>query len=235
MHRVLLEVLSVYALLFGGTLIFSKIGELGGWLGELGNTAIPLSLWLSAQEMATRRGGARRFGIDLGGLWGESQPQLFALLGEGLKELGVAVALAVLIFPPFALGFALWHNPPHPFEWRIPQAFTAFVIAQFLVVALPEEAFFRGYVQTRLHDCFVPRFRWLGAEFHPLALVIQALLFALIHLASEARIEKLATFFPGLVFGGLRAWWGGIGASLCFHALSNVFAEFLVEGWLRPS
>ena len=61
---------------------------------------------------------------------------------------------------------------------------------------------------------------------------MQAALFALVHLATEPHPAKLAVFFPGLLFGWLRAWRGGIGAAIVFHALSNVLAEILVRGWL---
>ncbi|HJL19019.1 MAG TPA: glutamic-type intramembrane protease, partial [Sandaracinaceae bacterium LLY-WYZ-13_1] len=36
----------------------------------------------------------------------------------------------------------------------------------------------------------------------------------------------------GLLFGWLRAWRGGIGAAMLLHAMSNVLAEILEEGWL---
>ena len=35
-------------------------------------------------------------------------------------------------------------------------------------------------------------------------------------LATEPHPAKLATFFPGLLFGWLRAWRGGIGAAIAF-------------------
>jgi hypothetical protein len=62
--------------------------------------------------------------------------------------------------------------------------------------------------------------------------VLASTLFALVHLASDPRPDELATFFPGLVFGWLRARRGGIGAALSFHALSNILAEVLVRSWL---
>jgi membrane protease YdiL (CAAX protease family) len=85
---------------------------------------------------------------------------------------------------------------------------------------------------TRLHDAFPARHRVLGANVHAGVLVTQAALFALVHLATEPDVQKLAVFFPGLLFGWLRAWRGGIGAAILFHAMSNVLAEILVRGWL---
>ena len=64
------------------------------------------------------------------------------------------------------------------------------------------------------------------------ALVIQAALFALVHFVVDGQPERLAVFFPGLLFGWIRARRGGIGAAILFHALSNLYADVLVRGWL---
>jgi len=153
-------------------------------------------------------------------------------LPSALREIGVALGVAAVIFPPFAVGFFLWHGAAHPFRWNLPPDFASFVAAQLVVVALPEEVFFRGWVQTRLHDAFAPR-RLLGAWLHPGVLIAQSVLFAIVHVFAEPHPARLAVFFPGLVFAWLRGWRGGVGAAIVFHALSNVFSELLVRGWLR--
>ena len=151
---------------------------------------------------------------------------------SAFREIGVALGVAAVIFPPFAVGFYLWHGAAHPFRWNLPPDFASFVAAQLVVVALPEEVFFRGWVQTRLHDAFAPR-RVLGAWLHPGVLIAQSVLFAIVHVFAEPHPARLAVFFPGLVFAWLRGWRGGVGAAIVFHALSNVFSELLVRGWLR--
>lgn len=153
-------------------------------------------------------------------------------LPSALREIGVALGVAAVIFPPFAVGFYFWHGAAHPFRWNLPPDFASFVAAQLVVVALPEEVFFRGWVQTRLHDAFAPR-RILGAWLHPGVLIVQSVLFAIVHVFAEPHPARLAVFFPGLVFAWLRGWRGGVGAAIVFHALSNVFSELLVRGWLR--
>jgi membrane protease YdiL (CAAX protease family) len=153
-------------------------------------------------------------------------------LPSALREIGVALGVAAVIFPPFAVGFYLWHGAAHPFRWNLPPDFASFVAAQLVVVALPEEVFFRGWVQTRLHDAFTPR-RIFGAWLHPGVLIAQSVLFAIVHVFAEPHPARLAVFFPGLVFAWLRGWRGGVGAAIAFHALSNVFSELLVRGWLR--
>jgi membrane protease YdiL (CAAX protease family) len=193
-------------------------------------------------------GGARRYGIDLGGLL-EAAPEhdprppgplglfdlartLRGVLPAALRESAVALGVAAIVFPPFVVGFWAWHQPGHSFTWSLPPDLASFALTQVVLVGLPEEALFRGYVQTRLHDAFPPRRSVLGVPVHAGVLIAQAALFALVHLATEPHPAKLAVFFPGLLFGWLRAWRGGIGAAILFHALSNVLAEILVRGWL---
>jgi hypothetical protein len=204
-------------------------------------------LFVALHFAARRPGGLEASGVALGGLLGpvddpDGAPGPFGLfdlarvirrgLPSALREIGVALGLAAIVFPPFAVGFYLWHGAAHPFRWNPPADFASFVAAQVVVVGLPEEVFFRGWMQTRLHDAFAPR-RFFGVMLHPGVIVLQAALFAIVHVFAEPHPARLAVFFPGLVFAWLRAWRGGVGAAIVFHALSNVFSELLVRGWLR--
>jgi membrane protease YdiL (CAAX protease family) len=242
----------VYAAAFAGTaalgaLASSAAGGLGGLLSDAAGAGTALLFFGLALSRARREpNGARRFGIDLGGVVEPTEEELARTQGRGAslgravldalphgaRETGVALGLAALIFPPFVVGFHAWHGPLHPFRWAPPADLASFVIAQLVMVALPEEAFFRGFVQTRLGDAWPSERVVLGARVDPRALIGQAALFALVHLATEPRLDKLATFFPGLLFGWLRARRGGIGAAIVLHAASNVLADFLVRGWL---
>lgn len=226
----------------------------GTLVDDLAQVAIALlflgvPLRLARQE----KGGAARWGIALGGVLEPDESErgdpgplgLFELarvvrrgLPDALREMGVALLLALVIFPPFVVGFYFWHQPTSDFGFRLSPDFGSFAVAQFVLVGLPEEAFFRGFVHTRLHDHAEGRGGlWrirqvFGAPLSPAALILGSALFALVHLASDPRADELATFFPGLVFSWLRARRGGIGAALTFHALSNILAEILVRSWL---
>lgn len=96
-----------------------------------------------------------------------------------------------------------------------------FVLVQLGLVALPEEVLFRGYLQSRFDARWRPRWRLFGATFGP-GLLLAAALFALGHLAIEPGPQRLAVFFPGLLFGWLRARTGTVVAPIVVHGLSNV-------------
>lgn len=249
MRPELREVGSTYALAFAGTALLGLLATsvapalgttAGGLLGDVAGAATALLFFgLAAQRARREPGGPARFGIELGGLVeGPDAPQLglFAVLRQSvlpaLRETGFALLVAVVIFPPFLAAFWWWHAPTHALTWSPPADIASFALTQIVMVGVPEEAFFRGYVQTRLHDVWPPSRTLGGARLDPRALVLQAALFAVVHLAAEPRVEKLATFFPGLLFGWLRARRGGVGAAVVLHALSNVLAELLVRGWL---
>jgi membrane protease YdiL (CAAX protease family) len=95
---------------------------------------------------------------------------------------------------------------------------------------LPEEAFFRGYLQTELETALPPKRKLFGAGIG-LALLLTSALFAFGHLATDLHVNRLGVFFPSLLFGWLRTRTGGIGASVLFHAACNVFASFLAESY----
>jgi membrane protease YdiL (CAAX protease family) len=101
-----------------------------------------------------------------------------------------------------------------------------FAAVQLVVVALPEELFFRGLLHELLERRFPPARRFLGGGLG-LALVLSALAFALIHLPKDGDPRALATFFPGLLFGWMRSATGSILAPTLTHAASNILVRFL--------
>jgi membrane protease YdiL (CAAX protease family) len=99
-------------------------------------------------------------------------------------------------------------------------------VVQLLVVALPEELFYRGWMQTTWAATRPGRgVRVLGARLGAGFLATQAL-FAAGHLV-VLQPWRLATFFPGLLFGWLRERSGDLAAPVFVHAASNVFLAIL--------
>ncbi len=240
------EIALVYAAVCGATFLLTRLRTtpLGDWVEVLvGALFLLVAIRLAQRE----EHGLERCGIDLSGLLvpppeddSRAGPLgLFDLaralrgaLPAAVREGSVAIAVAALVFPPFVVAFRLWNGARHPFIWNPPPHFASFVLGQLIVVGLPEEALFRGWFQTRLTDAFPRTRRLLGVELSVPALLAQAALFALIHFVVDGDPRRLAVFFPALLFGWVRAWRRGIGASLTLHALSNVLAKILIRGWL---
>jgi membrane protease YdiL (CAAX protease family) len=104
--------------------------------------------------------------------------------------------------------------------------FAQFAIVQLVVVALPEELFFRGCLHELLERRFPPTRRLIGGGVG-LALLLSSLAFALIHLPKDGDPRALATFFPGMLFGWMRSATRSILAPTLTHAASNVLVRFL--------
>lgn len=117
-------------------------------------------------------------------------------------------------------GWTQWHGP------AIDAAFIEFCLVQLVVVALPEELFFRGFLLGTLEAHWPPARRWLGGGLGR-ALVVSALAFAVVHLPRGADPRALATFFPGLLFGWMRSKTGSILSCTVVHAGSNILVRLL--------
>ena len=100
--------------------------------------------------------------------------------------------------------------------WLLP-----YIIVQLGLVALPEEWFFRGYLQARMDQHMGTPWRFLGTSFGP-GLVIAAIAFAALHPILLPGVHRLLVFFPALLFGWLRARTGNIGAAVVVHAACNL-------------
>jgi membrane protease YdiL (CAAX protease family) len=170
------------------------------------------------------------YGLSLGGLF-EPQPLSAARIArESIVAVLWALGAASLFLPPFWLGFLWWWRVRVPFHAPPLGSLGSDFWGQLLVIALPEEAFYRGYLQSALDEAWAPRVRVLGAELGPSILVTSAL-FAAGHLTTDPTAGRLAVFFPALVFGWLRTRTRGIGAGLVFHALCNLFASYLGQSY----
>ena len=101
--------------------------------------------------------------------------------------------------------------------WWLP----TFLLVHLGLVALPEEWFFRGYLQTRLDERMGTPRRLLGVQVG-WGFVISAFAFAVLHPILIPGPHRLLVFFPALLFGYLRARGGNIGAAVVVHALANL-------------
>ena len=166
-------------------------------------------------------------------------------VGRSLRIAGVTM---LVIFPLFVFGYVAFYEiachtkslrtlvPPgmcarylgsHGMHWpAVSWDLLQFCAVQLVVVALPEELFFRGCLLRLLEQRFPPRHRIAGGGVG-LALVLSAAAFAIVHLPKDGDPRALATFFPGLMFGWMRSATGSIFASTLTHAGSNILVRLL--------
>jgi uncharacterized protein len=171
----------------------------------------------------------REYGLSMGGLLEAGPLSASRLLRSALGALGYALAAALVIYPCFWLGFRIWWKVgefhPAPLGPVISDA-----LGQLLVIALPEEAFYRGYLQTSLERELSPKLSIFGTRIG-WGLVLTSAIFAVGHLFTDLNPARLAVFFPSLVFGFLRIRSKGIGASVAFHAMCNLFSAYLAHSY----
>ena len=100
-----------------------------------------------------------------------------------------------------------------------------FVLGQLLLIALPEEVFYRGYVQTRLEQKYPKQSQFLGVNVSWKALIYTSGIFAIGHILTVPHPARLAVFFPSLLFGWMRHATGSVLSAVLFHASCNLFAH----------
>lgn len=111
------------------------------------------------------------------------------------------------------------------------------VATQFLLIAYPEEYFYRGWMQSRLQLAFENRAKERGKEpfsffgFTP-AIFLSSFLFGIGHLLVPIGgvwlVQRMSVFFPSLIFGWLRHRTGSITAPVFYHACCNLMVLLLV-------
>ena len=115
------------------------------------------------------------------------------------------------------------------FRFRSPEGLAGLILWQLLGVALPEEVFFRGWLQGRINQLLSKSWRIPGAMIGP-GLFIAAALFAGGHFLAKPQPIRLLVFFPGLLFGYFRERQGSVWGPILAHAAGNI--SFLaLQSW----
>ena len=191
-------------------------------------------LYLPLIPMRWRDEDYRDYGLSLRA-WREDV-RLFLLLSAILAPLYFAAFAGFVEVLPHLPHWLARHLTPFVgeghFQPRLPPRFGEWVIDQLFVVALPEEFFYRGYMQARLRDAWPQGRRVLGARLGP-AFWVTALLFALGHLAIF-QTWRLSVFFPALLFAWMRERTGTIVGAALLHAACNLFQSFLEASYFGP-
>ncbi len=167
--------------------------------------------------------------------------------GQAFKLNAVVIGLIIV---PWILGYHLYQTMLFDYEfdwgwgyWEVVIPYSNVSLAQIwwplnlppmfmligyhlFFVAIPEEFFYRGYLQTRLDETFRPKWNIFGAKLG-WGWLITCAIFALGHSLVDFQWWHFAIFFPSLVFGWMRARTGGIIAGAMFHAWSNITVSTL--------
>ena len=152
--------------------------------------------------------------------------KLFLPSAKGFK-LFLWVTIATLVFYPplfFAYNILFSHrNFIIPGSAQITGAVTKGLIA-IAVAAIPEEFFFRGYIQEHV----------FASADHKIMKILSiknlctSIIFGLVHAFAFLDITRAATFFPSLLFGLFtEKSKGRIFYSISYHVVSNILAFIL--------
>jgi membrane protease YdiL (CAAX protease family) len=122
-----------------------------------------------------------------------------------MKDAAIGIVVSALVLLPFWYFFS---RPGRPLVWLPVGA----VIFQLLGVSVPEEVYFRGFLQDRLGNTLK-------------SVLVVSLLFSFMHLPQfifYGDRYSLLTFFPSLVMGLLYWRTSNILPSAIFHFSSNI-------------
>lgn len=132
---------------------------------------------------------------------------------------GVFVSV-VLLVPYVGLLYLLRAFGVFSFNLTIPSNFGMIILHQVLIVALPEEFFFRATIQAGLDEVLKPKWKLFGVKFG-WGLFIGSLLFGSAHVGYQG-VFGLTTAVPALIFGLLYLKRGNVAGSAIFHAACNL-------------
>jgi membrane protease YdiL (CAAX protease family) len=170
------------------------------------------------------------------------------------QELGVAAVLCLVFFLPYTLayhfamteghvwlvqhGWGSWAQYVPRCVWAPPSLNSAMawitalawlferMLTHLLGVALPEEVFYRGYLQKVFQQNTPPSVSVLGVLMGRVCLWV-SIVFALAHFLGEWNPARLGPFFPSLVFAWQVNRKGSLLGAVVFHAVCNVYGEML--------
>ena len=228
------EALVLWAVALAGIVLMKLLGPaVPALAGQAKTAAAVLFLYLPGWRIRRRGELVDEYGVPP---WPWVSPGAAAQFRRDLRWfLGVAailvpatvvgffgfLALIDQLPPDVRLFLTPYRAGAEAIAFRLPDRFWLLCLDQLLVVALPEEFFYRAYLQTSLTRAWGEgKGRLFGAPVGAAFFATQAL-FALGHLA-EFHPWRLAVFFPSLLFGWLRVRTGSITAPILVHALSNL-------------
>jgi len=187
--------------------IFSRSSFSGaGWF------VVPATLAVAAvTPAAVKKSGFAEFGLSLRKI---------------TSSLQVLARVCLLVFP--AIFGLLWLLKSYGLLMPLPpvliksQSRVAWLLYQFLYVAVAEEMFFRGYLQNNILSIISSQNSTHKRLCQWASIIVSASIFALAHVIVLGQIISVLTFLPGLVLGWLLIRTKSLLAPILFHGIANV-------------
>lgn len=163
-----------------------------------------------------------------------------------IKQVFIGIAVSILILGLFSIIYRFYFMKAcrgdfpllgrdcrsfHYFKWPgSMRTFLNILAFNIIAVALPEEYFYRGFLQPLILKSSTFS-HWAIKRKVFAAIFIQAIFFAAGHFLVDFNPLRLAVFFPAVVFGFLAFKSGGITAGIIFHAFANQVSWTLEKGF----
>ncbi|MBU2968264.1 CPBP family intramembrane metalloprotease [Pseudoalteromonas sp. C2R02] len=122
------------------------------------------------------------------------------------KQFMAIITLTILSVYAIAYGFGLLK-----FEASVPTWLWVFALNNLIITCVVEEAFFRGFIQTKLSNKLNP----------VLAIVITSCLFGIAHFAGGLAYVLVATI-AGVLYGFTYLYTGRLSAAIAVHFILNI-------------
>jgi membrane protease YdiL (CAAX protease family) len=131
----------------------------------------------------------------------------------------IILSIYIIAYTSYFYIFSLSKHKQILISLKFPEFIVTYCIAQIFTIALPEELFYRAFLQSSLMRL------WPTTA----AIIATNAIFALAHVVGNGDLARLATFFPGLVFSYFVLKNKSIFSAVLFHALCNLVALILYE------
>ncbi len=152
--------------------------------------------------------------------------QLFLPSKKGLKLFLWIAILTVVLYPFLFFGYWVWYKGNSfgiPGNRQILAAVSK-GLTGVLIAAIPEEFFFRGYLQEHIFK----KYDFKIIKILSMKNILTSVLFGAVHAIAFLDITKATTFFPSLLFGLMtERSKGRIFYSVLFHVVANILAYLL--------
>lgn len=153
------------------------------------------------------------------------------------QELIVLCKVVLITIVPYCLAYgaflqlkALHEGNVLVVSLNLPPKLWYEIVVQVFVVALPEELFYRGFLQGALRKKWPHQRYFLGIPLG-LSVIVTNIFFALGHVVTTWSPWRLLTFFPGLIFSALTVKNKSIFSSILYHAICNIVGLILYQSF----